>query len=775
MGCLPSKEEEILSMSLTHSHDCNPKQLSPDSGTIQLLKGGALVKTSLGFIQYGIPPETLKDSMKMGFSVPEYYIIPDKTFDWNDGISLMEFEFPVYYNFFLRKQNKTKLICDAKTGQNIKSIFQETLLGPKDLSNLAADFVPGYRAAPDLRKELDYFARNPFVPGKKYEFGDFVELFILNDNGFVNIEKVVEEKPVKVTIQKTETEFIVSEGGAELGRINDNLKLNQNNFYVVETLGQESFELFKPPMFGFTALGNSHGFDMCGSTTGFIIWINQKGIMVDPPPYSSLALREQGIPANFIEKIIITHCHADHDAGAFHKIIEASSVEFVSTPTIINSFLRKYSAVSDVSIEDISKLFQYRLVEIGHPTYILGARFTFGYSFHSIPALCFEIEFQGKRFYFSGDTFFNPERLKELRDEGLFSQERYEFLALRDFSKYDLIFHEAGIPPIHTSTAVLSQLPESVKQKLHLVHVASKDIKPESGLKSMPVGLKNTLVLIDDSRDLQSAVLRNLNLLGDIELINWIPFNRINEIINCFEEVHFKAKERIIQEETYGSTFYITKSGIVRIFSDKPENKFSKLCYRGDYFGESCIMGNGFRLANVEAMTDVELLSISAADFKWIFAFQSRAQNSQLSPMDLIKNLSDLRRAKEAEFINMNQTISRLAETQKCLINMYIKEFFVPKGTVLWKRGDRPTYCFFIKSGKFRVKIPYQKNEKNLSIRIGTLVGDFPHLLTKSICESSVECIEDALVFKLEQKNLLDYLAQYPGFFIILKDKYLMI
>ncbi len=79
--------------------------------------------------------------------------------------------------------------------------------------------------------------------------------------------------------------------------------------------------------------------------------------MVDPPPYSSRALRKQGIPPNLIEKIIITHCHADHDAGAFHKIIEASPIEFVSSKTIIDSFLRKYSAISGITVKEISKLF----------------------------------------------------------------------------------------------------------------------------------------------------------------------------------------------------------------------------------------------------------------------------------------------------------------------------------------------------------------------------------------------------------------------------------
>lgn len=86
----------------------------------------------------------------------------------------------------------------------------------------------------------------------------------------------------------------------------------------------DMFKQFKPPIFGVTMLGSSHGFDIGGSTSGFILWINRKGIMIDPPPFSSKALRQRGIPPNLIQKIIITHCHADHDSGAFHKIIEAA-------------------------------------------------------------------------------------------------------------------------------------------------------------------------------------------------------------------------------------------------------------------------------------------------------------------------------------------------------------------------------------------------------------------------------------------------------------------
>jgi L-ascorbate metabolism protein UlaG (beta-lactamase superfamily) len=55
--------------------------------------------------------------------------------------------------------------------------------------------------------------------------------------------------------------------------------------------------------------------------------------------------------------------------------------------------------------------------------------------------LGFEVSLGGKTLYFSGDTYYDKNELKK---------GRYEEMAFRDFSKYDIIIHEAGIPPIHT-------------------------------------------------------------------------------------------------------------------------------------------------------------------------------------------------------------------------------------------------------------------------------------------------------------------------------------
>ena len=83
---------------------------------------------------------------------------------------------------------------------------------------------------------------------------------------------------------------------------------------------------FQPPAFGVTVLGNSHGFDKEGSVSGYVLWINGRGIMIDPPPYSTATLEREGLRSNMIVGIILTHCHADHDAGAFQKVRTTTSV-----------------------------------------------------------------------------------------------------------------------------------------------------------------------------------------------------------------------------------------------------------------------------------------------------------------------------------------------------------------------------------------------------------------------------------------------------------------
>jgi glyoxylase-like metal-dependent hydrolase (beta-lactamase superfamily II) len=172
---------------------------------------------------------------------------------------------------------------------------------------------------------------------------------------------------------------------------------------------------FHAPSFGVTVLGNSHGFDKSGSVSGYVLWINGRGVMIDPPPYSSATLEREGIRPRTIVGIILTHCHADHDAGAFQKVLTGSPVVVITTPTIYKSFIRKYSALASLSPALLRHSHRHKPAIIGQPLRFQGATFHFTYSLHSIPCVGFKVEWRGRSMVFTGDHLNSPPAIDKLQ------------------------------------------------------------------------------------------------------------------------------------------------------------------------------------------------------------------------------------------------------------------------------------------------------------------------------------------------------------------------
>ena len=206
----------------------------------------------------------------------------------------------------------------------------------------------------------------------------------------------------------------VSEGISVIGLDEDKPSEADNNSEY--PMAMVSPPTFHPPSFGLTVLGNSHGFDARGSTSGYVLWINGRGIMIDPPPYSSATLEREGIRPRLIVGIILTHCHADHDAGAFQKVLTGSPVVVITTPTIYKSFIRKYAALSSLSPALLRHSHRYKPAIIGEPLRFQGATFHFTYTLHTIPCVGFRVDWRGRSMVFTGDHFNNPPAIQKLTE-----------------------------------------------------------------------------------------------------------------------------------------------------------------------------------------------------------------------------------------------------------------------------------------------------------------------------------------------------------------------
>jgi hypothetical protein len=167
-------------------------------------------------------------------------------------------------------------------------------------------------------------------PSELVTIDHLIRFSIFDESGIVYLEN-------DVAVRKDKEHFMVIENGIEVAHIKDEVELGVNpeldeknmkpNDIIKNITKEKKFKPFEPPLFGITVLGASHGFDPRGSTSGYIIWINGRGIMLDPPPFANAMLKQYAIPSSIIESIIISHCHADHDAGAFQKILESQKVE----------------------------------------------------------------------------------------------------------------------------------------------------------------------------------------------------------------------------------------------------------------------------------------------------------------------------------------------------------------------------------------------------------------------------------------------------------------
>ena len=82
-----------------------------------LRRGGVYVRTAIGGVQVGVPPETIKDSMNAGLQVPAAFVVPHEAFDFRMGVCAGEIEFPSYFNFFILRRS-CKIVCSDEQARN---------------------------------------------------------------------------------------------------------------------------------------------------------------------------------------------------------------------------------------------------------------------------------------------------------------------------------------------------------------------------------------------------------------------------------------------------------------------------------------------------------------------------------------------------------------------------------------------------------------------------------------------------------------------------------
>ncbi len=644
-------------------------------------------------------------------------------FDIQRGISLADMEFPVYYNFF-QSGGKTIIICTEEQRKRLQMILRESLFGPEKLE-------PAY-----LESEIRYFRNNPFNPGHQMNLSDLVQFRVFKNH--------------EITI-----------GGFSIRRHNDgsfdvvDKDGNQTNLAQNAIFGERPqisdvhYYSFRQPIYGITILGAGDGFNPDSITSGMIVWVNRRGIIVDPPVNTTERMARLGVSPKLIDSVILTHCHSDHDAGTIQQLMQEGRLNLYTTQSIFSGFLRKISALTCIEKDHLRKMVSFYPVKIDEPQRIGGAEFRFQYNLHSLPTISFRVSLHGIDMVYSSDTQNDPDFIEKMYREGFIDQKRRD--QLLDFPwDSDVIFHEAGSKPLHTPIEFLCNLPEEVRRKMYLLHTDLSRIPPDSGLRIAPTGLANTITM-DVGEMPHDAAIEVLDVLSHMDMFRELPIEKAREILIYIKRRSYAKSEVIHREGDPAEYFSIILHGAVRI---EVNGKHITTLGKGDFFGEKSMMLGLSHSGDAVAETDVELLSIERDDFYALI------QGTELQ--DTLDHLARIQNLELWKLVQNNPEFASLTPTQiNHLHRMFNSEILsIAAGKRFIRQGDLIDSCYVIKKGSVDV---IQNNRVIDTIGVGDIFGVTAIFDKERKVHHGFRCVDDVELYSIGREAMIEYIEKNPG------------
>lgn len=703
-----------------------------------LPRGGLLVEGQRLRLQIGCYPETIKDTMTSERGVPDLYLLPDDLFDTYQGVSSSDLEFPVYFNFYLKQQPCT-FLCHKHQVRPLLRVLKEAIFGPSRLF-LEEEYpdgalTPGY---PDLQAEMAYYKEDARFPGGRLRLKHMIGFRVFDEQNEIRLEGAT-----ITSLGRNRYRFQAQDAAPQECEFRPAREAPR----PIERSGGNDFV---PPTFGMTVIGSGHGFDAHSKTSGFIIWVDGKGILVDPPVNSTRWMQKHGINTRLIDDLILTHCHADHDSGTLQKVLEEGRVRIHTTETVMRSFVAKYSALTGVRPVHFRNLFEFDPVTIGAQSTIAGARFQFRYTLHTIPTLSFQARFERKSFYYSCDTLYDPDILRSLHERGVLEQSRMDDLLDVPWDS-DLILHEAGIPPVHTPLAVLAALPDEVKSRMYLTHVSAGAIPDDSGLRLASPGPEHT-VRLDVPTPQKSLASKILDVISHIDLFAEMGLGKAAECLSITGYEVAEPGQHVIRRDSYGDKFFMILSGEVEVLHESlPHRLFFG---RNDYLGETALVLNQPRNADVVARTRTELLTIEREDFLRFMRGTSLPK--------LFRRLHRNRSVGARWAFEKHKVLAALSSLQKNQMMCSMLPATIPAGTVLYEQGDRVEWYYLVDHGQVSLSCPTGQ----ALLGPGSLVGEFGPCFTSRQHRGTARAQTDLWAYRISADDMRAFFRSNPGTFV---------
>jgi CRP-like cAMP-binding protein len=587
-------------------------------------------------VQLGSVSETTRNLLREGIRGEHIFVLPTSLFE--ERTNYGDVEFLVYLNFFLRHHRRARLVGTASQQAILRRLLTLTIFGI---------FDPDVPEPPPLRAMRTRWgvadqATHDFLRGA-YEMyavreGPGPDSPVLGVDEYLNFT-VIGEEPVTlevtpapdgegaagaatVTIAARGEAFDVRIALAD-GRVVDKRLERTASRPTVRPVPEG---LVRPlrfaidrPRFGVTPLGTSHGFDPSGDLTSLVVWIGGQGMVVDPSPEALAYLETMGVAEIDVPYVFLTHVHGDHDGGLLRKLIGGSRSTVIASDVVFRAFAEKARLITGQDFE-LDRLVQHVSVNPGAPVELDIAgeqvRLETRWNLHPIPTNGFRITVDGRTFGYSADTQYDPALLAA---RGLpaphLDRLLHFFWTPEGAPTADLVYHEAGIPPIHTDKAMLGALPEALRERMEIVHIADRDVPP--GFSPPKPLLLGTRALLAPTPDTRARILHQT-----LRLVCYLydaPEDCLGALLRDTDLREYAEGDVILRQGPMtdeDACFFVVADGEVAV---KDGRRVLARLVKGDTFGEWALSDDRrLRSASVVATRPALCLRFTEAQYLWL-------------------------------------------------------------------------------------------------------------------------------------------------------------
>src|SRR5215472_5598195 len=728
-------------------------------------------------VQLGSLSQTMKDILREGPQGDFLFILPANLFEGRTNYG--DVEFLIYLNFFFRQQKRTRVAGTARQRHILHRLLTLTLFGLFDPAQPTPPSFETLRAAygVESRETYEFLVaayeayvvrrgddpRNPPLAADDYV--DFVTL----DEAVTTI--ALPSATVAVTrhgrafdVRIVQPDGSAAEKRLEVGRLPRLVRAVPEHLRGAIQFASER------PRFGVTPLGTSHGFDPNGDFTTLIIWINSRGILVDPSPEALAYLEQIGVAPSDVPYVFLTHVHADHDGGLIEKLLSGSRTTVIASDPVFRAFAEKAQLVTGHDFEraglvrHVSANPDSRVrIEVAGEFAELETR----WNLHPIPTNGLKVTVGGRTFGYSGDTQFDPALLQRLRAEGKlspahFADLMYFFWTPDGEPTVDVLYHEAGLWPIHTEQGKLRALPPAVLDRTFLVHIADEDV-PEGSILAKPPLFETQTLLAPTPRSREQLLLETMRLVA---YLYDMPDETLLTLLRASEVVTFAQNEVIVTKGPIGKNeplhFQIVTEGRVSV---RDGRRVIATLVKADTFGEWGISHQrGFRAADVVAERPSQALRLGEAQYHWLVGKHPVIQDriSRIRTLLPRLQLAQERAWLKAEAGSRERSvIEHMTSSQLSSFAIFGKVQTFKRGQHIVVQGDEADGVYVLLSGHLTVDI-----EGRLigEVSEGDVFGELG-LLEGGTREANVTVVSaDAEVLFMSSRSFQHLLQTVPAF-----------